>query len=125
MGNNSYCKSCIHRKDWFVNEIKGIINTTYLSPFQDITDAETGDKQVFISRSHPCFGCKYIFDNDNYEEGLKKCPFCGSEANIYSCGNGDTPGKSYFISCSIPNCIETPVFSSRREAIDFWNRRSF
>lgn len=124
MSNNKYCRNCIHRKDWFVNEIKGTINTSYLSPFQDIEDAETGEKQVFISRNHPCFGCKHIFDNDNYEEDLKKCPFCGSDAHLCSY-DGDSPmTEGYSVCCGTSNCIETPIFSSRKEAIDFWNRRS-
>lgn len=120
-----YCKTCIHRKDWFKTEVHGISNFTYESPFQDITDAETGDKQVFISKMHPCYRCKYIFDEDNYEEDIRKCPFCGSAASICAHDRGDHPGSDYSVCCDNPKCgIETGLYETKREAITVWNRRT-
>lgn len=120
-----YCERCAHKKDWFLNEIETCGGKfEYTSPFQNIEDAETGEKQVFISKNHPCYGCKYIFEGDNYEEGLKKCPFCGSDASLYSHDRGDNPGEDYSVGCNNYKCgIETALYETRKEAIEAWNRR--
>lgn len=122
---NKICRKCLHSQNWFENTKEtSRESSTYASPFQEITDADTGDKQVFISKKNPCYGCKYIFEKDNYEEELKKCPFCGFSATLYVQTRGDNPGEDYVVCCSNNSCgIETGLYETKREAIAAWNRR--
>lgn len=51
---------------------------------------------------------------------LKPCPLCGSEVKISSWDFSDH--TSYHIQC--PECeLETNIYYSKKELIDYWNRR--
>ena len=50
-------------------------------------------------------------------EELKKCPFCGGEAEIVTESN-----HASFIRCK-RRCCRTYVFISPKVAIEAWNRR--
>lgn len=60
---------------------------------------------------------------ENTKEKLTFCPFCNSE-NVEcietSCGFDNNSKIKYYCTCH--NCkIETPFFSSKEEAINYWN----
>lgn len=48
---------------------------------------------------------------------LKKCPFCGGEAEIVK-----ESDYAYFIKCK-RRCLMTYSFKSPEQAIEAWNRR--
>ena len=55
-------------------------------------------------------------------EGLKRCPFCGSEATLKPFG-----GYAWYICCENPDCEVRPhtnVFKTPEDAIKDWNRRA-
>lgn len=52
-------------------------------------------------------------------EKLKKCPFCGGEAEIIG---GKTEDEVAWVVCK--QCYaESPVHSSKKDAVNAWNRR--
>ena len=55
---------------------------------------------------------------------LKPCPFCGFEhINLHLLKDDGIHPEGAFIEC--PKCgIETNIFDSTEEAVEFWNRRS-
>ena len=53
-------------------------------------------------------------------EKLKRCPFCGGEAEFYAITN--SVDKSFGVECSECEC-STKLCTSKNEAIEFWNRR--
>ena len=104
----STCNTCAYLKD----------KSSFFRIFREKTHT------VIELQEHPCFGCRYLFDDDRYEENLKKCPFCGSMAHIQSNTWGDTDRESYSVICGNPKCeMETGWFDTKKEAIEFWNRR--
>lgn len=57
-------------------------------------------------------------------EELKKCPFCGGEAEVYFCKSTE----SWYVECSLSKvtCATIPCtypFSTKEEATQAWNRR--
>lgn len=57
-------------------------------------------------------------------ERLRECPFCGHEAELYSCDGGDY-GKDYFtVECSFCSCT-MDVYDTEEEAIKTWNTRGY
>lgn len=53
----------------------------------------------------------------NIDDKLKQCPFCGWGATLRPIGC-----DGWYIKC--PNCgLETDVFESLEEAIEYWNTR--
>lgn len=76
-------------------------------------------------RQNICFGCKYLFEQDHFNQALKKCPFCGSTASVRMHDRGDYPGDDYSVCCNNSECeIETGLYETREEAIAAWNRRA-
>lgn len=59
-------------------------------------------------------------------EKLKKCPFCGGEANVIKTLCLNNGYKGYFVlhECDMTiNTIETSSFPTEEQAIKAWNRR--
>ena len=55
-------------------------------------------------------------------EKLKRCPFCGGEAEIayhFRLGTGEFLSKVYCTKCG----VMTPVYVGEEEAINAWNTR--
>jgi Lar family restriction alleviation protein len=64
--------------------------------------------------------CAFRWLTLEYEDELKPCPFCGSEASINS-GTED-----HYVVCRNDDCAAALIarsFSSAEEAIAAWNRR--
>ena len=54
---------------------------------------------------------------------LRRCPFCGGEATIWSGPIEDDYFNTYYdVYCTACNCM-TPKFHTEESAITFWNRR--
>ena len=54
---------------------------------------------------------------------LKPCPFCGFEYISLHILQDDGRTSGVFVEC--PQCgIETTIYGSVEEAVEFWNRRS-
>lgn len=51
-------------------------------------------------------------------EELKKCPFCGGEAKLWSQNE-----YIYYVSCEECECCTPAFFNNMRAAIDLWNKR--
>ena len=50
---------------------------------------------------------------------LRKCPFCGGEAELFEV----FPGRFYAVVC--PHCVvETTYYETSEKAIEAWNRRA-
>jgi Lar family restriction alleviation protein len=65
--------------------------------------------------------CALFWLDLKYETVLKPCPFCGSEASLWS-GTED-----HYVLCRNEDCAASLVarsFSSEEEAIYAWNRRA-
>lgn len=57
-------------------------------------------------------------------ERLRECPFCGHEAELYSCDGGDY-GEDYFtVECSFCTC-SMDIYGTEEEAIKTWNTRGY
>lgn len=55
---------------------------------------------------------------------LKKCPFCGAEADIATiCGNNFSRNKRYFAYCS-EGCVDLEPVETFLDAVNCWNTRS-
>mgnify|MGYP001198437097 CR=1 FL=1 len=53
---------------------------------------------------------------------VKKCPFCGGKAKLYSLSlTNDKKNKKVF--CSASNCIGERWWAQEDKAIEAWNRR--
>jgi Lar family restriction alleviation protein len=64
---------------------------------------------------------EFVWIDIEYKEELKPCPFCGSEASLFS-GTED-----HYVLCRNTDCAAALVarsFSSEGEAISAWNRRA-
>lgn len=56
---------------------------------------------------------------------LKRCPFCGSKAEVGGMGGHKDRSLLYYVMCANRACAATGSFMhSRRGAIGRWNRRS-
>lgn len=54
---------------------------------------------------------------------LKKCPFCGGDAEIFS--TGDYLKKTFYrIHCKKFCCLQVNFYSSKIAAVEAWNRRA-
>lgn len=73
-------------------------------------------------KKSPCWGCKFIFDDDNYNEILKRCPFCGGEAHFLHDDGGDSGDETYSVECDNCSC-DIGWYNTRKEAVEAWNRR--
>ncbi len=55
--------------------------------------------------------------------GLKKCPFCGGEADCNNAGFMQYGWKKWAVEC--PMCgVVTHFFDTEEKAIEAWNRRA-
>lgn len=48
---------------------------------------------------------------------LKKCPFCGGEAELVDCGKNE-----WFVRCT-KGCVEGKLYRQKCDAKNAWNRR--
>lgn len=103
----------------------GICNTCINEKSKDIFYKTLTHKGVIAPldlKDNPCCYCKYLFENDLYKAKLKNCPFCGGQGEVRTTIWGDSDKETYCVVCE--NCeIETGWFDTKKEAIDFWNRR--
>ena len=54
---------------------------------------------------------------------LKKCPFCGGDAEIFS--TGDCWEKTFYrIHCKNFCCTQIHFYSNENDAIEAWNKRT-
>jgi Lar family restriction alleviation protein len=49
---------------------------------------------------------------------LKKCPFCGGEAELVDCGKNE-----WFVRCK-KGCVEGKLYRQKCDAKNAWNRRA-
>lgn len=73
-------------------------------------------------KSLPCWNCKFLFDGDHYDEKLKRCPFCGNEAEFIYDDGGDSGDESYSVECTKCAC-DIGWYKTKKEASDAWNIR--
>jgi len=78
------------------------------------------EKYIEWEKSIPCRNCTYNDWDDNYKELLKRCPFCGGEADVYI-----EEIYSDVFSCTIEcsECEASVTASSKERAIKKWSRR--
>lgn len=54
-------------------------------------------------------------------EELKKCPFCGGEAEVYEQKHREYP-STYYVRCK-GFCIKQQDYNEKSRAVFAWNRR--
>ena len=93
-----------------------------------------GDKQIVAECENPrCMSA--VCGSETAEEavarwnnrvksnGLKACPFCGSDAELEKFNNGES--DEYIVQCQNPNCQAETTYSDHAEnVINIWNKRS-
>lgn len=52
---------------------------------------------------------------------IKRCPFCGGEAVLYTCISGGK--RKYYLLCSKCRTEQGKAYSTKQYAIKIWNRR--
>lgn len=66
--------------------------------------------------------------NEQEQQELKACPFCGHEAELRENERimvGGDPMRTWYVSCGNPRCgIRTPECVAPESAARIWNRRT-
>lgn len=93
-----------------------------------ITDTEnsngfwTGDFDGYSCDWDEALGMEVDWLNEEVEDGIKRCPFCGGEAETNNLMKPDINDRCW-IECR--ECgISTKICDNEQEAIDAWNRRA-